>query len=64
MSYYKTQLNRLEHSDQYYKSVEIRDGMGGNTNCLNLCLDSIGDIIEYLEMEQERLKKQLKKENT
>lgn len=55
-NYYDVELKRLENSENL-KSVKVYDGLGHSTNQLDLNTESIVVLIEFLNSELERLKR-------
>lgn len=56
-TYHKRQLEKLKDNEIYNKSVKFWDGLGQHTNQLDLTLESIPVLIEFLKNESKRLKK-------
>ena len=57
-NYYELELERLQDNDDLPKSLIVYDGMGGKTKQLNITLESIQVLIDFLLDEQERLQEQ------
>lgn len=55
MSYYTNQLLKLEPDDVYYQSIILFDGKGNKTFQLDLNIESIPVLIDFLMNEQKRL---------
>ena len=61
-NYYKHELEQLKNSE-YFKSIKLFDGIGNNTNQMNLNVESIPILIKFLERElvfQKQIEKELK----
>lgn len=52
--YYNRQFAKLEHSE-FCKQVIILDGLGNQTNHLNISIESIPQIVRFLSKEAARL---------
>lgn len=53
-NYYQDQLNRLKDVE-YFKSVKVFDGNGEHTKQMDLNIESIPTLIEFLTKELTRL---------
>lgn len=55
-NYYADQLAKLKPSE-YPQSVKFWDGLGSNTNQIDLNLESIPELIKHLKTIEKQLKK-------
>ncbi len=59
-NYYTDELNRLESNDKFSMKVKVFDSFGRSSICLDLNLESIPELMKFLNRELKRLKRKVK----